>query len=203
MDCFASTRQLTAQAMTCAERAMCAEPRAESTARSTAMKILRIVTVGFHVGDRSRGRFATPADFPLHDCSPYSHVHARRERLGFVHRSRAVFRRPCPNPNIPIRNFCIAPRSGGVCRTEASGCGGAVQVVGVRLQILRARRLEPRPRLPPAPERTPHVRISNTFACPLREKRVAEQGAIGASVIHVRRRLLPNTLQPRGAGRDG
>ena len=27
----------------------------------------------------SRGRFATPADFPLHDCSPYSHVTNRRE----------------------------------------------------------------------------------------------------------------------------
>jgi hypothetical protein len=27
------------------------------------------------VGDRSRGRFATPADQPRHDCSPYSHMH--------------------------------------------------------------------------------------------------------------------------------
>jgi hypothetical protein len=32
------------------------------------------------------GRFATPADFPLRDCSLYSHVHVRRESLGFVHR---------------------------------------------------------------------------------------------------------------------
>jgi energy-coupling factor transporter ATP-binding protein EcfA2 len=37
--------------------------------------------------DRSRGRFATPADFPRHDCSPYSHVHVRRESVGCVHRS--------------------------------------------------------------------------------------------------------------------
>jgi hypothetical protein len=36
------------------------------------------------LGDRSRGRFATHADFPPHDCSPYSHVHVRRESLGFV-----------------------------------------------------------------------------------------------------------------------
>jgi argininosuccinate lyase len=35
---------------------------------------------GFRVGDRSRGRFATPTDFPLQDCSPYSHVHVRPER---------------------------------------------------------------------------------------------------------------------------
>jgi hypothetical protein len=26
---------------------------------------------GFRVVGRSRGRYATPADFPLHDCSPY------------------------------------------------------------------------------------------------------------------------------------
>jgi hypothetical protein len=46
----------------------------------------------------SRGRFATPADFSLHDCSPYSHVHVRRESLGFVHRSRPIFCQPVPNP---------------------------------------------------------------------------------------------------------
>jgi hypothetical protein len=57
------------------------------------------------VGDRSRGRFATPADFPLQDCIPYPHVHVRRESLGFVSRSRAIFCRPVPNPNRSIRNF--------------------------------------------------------------------------------------------------
>ena len=46
------------------------------------------------MGGRSRGRFATPADFPPHDCSPYSHVHERRECLGFVHHSRTIFCRP-------------------------------------------------------------------------------------------------------------
>jgi hypothetical protein len=34
----------------------------------------------------SRGLFATPVDFPPQDCSPYRGLHARRERLGFVHR---------------------------------------------------------------------------------------------------------------------
>jgi hypothetical protein len=42
----------------------------------------------------SRGRFAKPTDFAGHYCSPYSHVHVRRESLGFVHRSRAISRRP-------------------------------------------------------------------------------------------------------------
>jgi hypothetical protein len=53
---------------------------------------------GFRVGDRSSGRFATPADFPPHDCSPYSHVHVRRESLGFFHRPRTFLCRPVPNP---------------------------------------------------------------------------------------------------------
>jgi hypothetical protein len=43
------------------------------------------------------GRFAAPADSPLHDCSPCSHVHARRESLGFVHIAQAILRRPVPN----------------------------------------------------------------------------------------------------------
>jgi hypothetical protein len=34
---------------------------------------------GFRVRGRSRGRFATPAYLPLCDCSPYSHIHARRD----------------------------------------------------------------------------------------------------------------------------
>jgi hypothetical protein len=37
---------------------------------------------GWEMG--SRGRFATPADFPRHDYSPYSHVPERRESLGFL-----------------------------------------------------------------------------------------------------------------------
>jgi hypothetical protein len=48
------------------------------------------------VGDRSRGRFATPADLPLQYCSPYSHVRLHRGSLGFVHRPRSIFCRPVP-----------------------------------------------------------------------------------------------------------
>jgi hypothetical protein len=61
------------------------------------------------VGDRSRGRFAKPADFPLHDCSPYSHVHVRRESVGVVRRSRASFCRPvCQTTlaDVTIRTSC-------------------------------------------------------------------------------------------------
>jgi hypothetical protein len=48
--------------------------------------------------------------FPSPRCSPYSHVHVRCKSLGFVHRSRAIFCRPVPLPNVTIRNFCIAVR---------------------------------------------------------------------------------------------
>jgi hypothetical protein len=51
---------------------------------------------GFGCEMTSRGRFATPAGFPLHDCSPYSHV--RCDSLGFVPRSRTLFCHPVPNP---------------------------------------------------------------------------------------------------------
>jgi hypothetical protein len=51
--------------------------------------------------------FAMPADFPRHDCTPYRGLHARRGSLGFVRRSRAIFCRPAPNPNSPIRTFLI------------------------------------------------------------------------------------------------
>jgi hypothetical protein len=52
--------------------------------------------------------FATPADFPRRECSPYQGLHARRERFGFVHRLRIDFCRRVPNPNVTIRNFVSA-----------------------------------------------------------------------------------------------
>jgi hypothetical protein len=80
---------------------------------------LRIVTVrDLGWGDRSQGRFATPADFPRHDGSPYSHVHARRKSVGVVHRPRAIFCRPVPVPNDTIRNLfhrCRASAAAGLC----------------------------------------------------------------------------------------
>jgi hypothetical protein len=68
----------------------------------------------------SRGRFATPADSPRHDCSPYSHVHVRRESLGFLHRSGTSFCRPVPNPKChrfaafsPLYGSGLVPSGGG------------------------------------------------------------------------------------------
>jgi hypothetical protein len=58
------------------------------------------------VSPASAGGASYEGELPLHDCSPHSHVHLRRESLGVVHRSRTIFCRPVPNP--PIRNFCIA-----------------------------------------------------------------------------------------------
>jgi hypothetical protein len=39
---------------------------------------------GFGWEMSSRGHFATPADPPRHDGSPYRGLHVRRERLGFL-----------------------------------------------------------------------------------------------------------------------
>jgi hypothetical protein len=55
----------------------------------------------FRVGDRSRGRYATPANFPRHDGTPYRGLRARPCGLGFVHRSRTVICRAVPN-----RSYC-------------------------------------------------------------------------------------------------
>jgi hypothetical protein len=57
------------------------------------------------VVERSRP-FATPADFPLHDGTPFRGLRVRRWGLGFVHRSRAILCRPAPNLNERYdRNF--------------------------------------------------------------------------------------------------
>jgi hypothetical protein len=53
---------------------------------------------GFGWETSSRGRFATPADFPLQDRSPHQGLHERRESLGFVHRARTSFCRLVPKP---------------------------------------------------------------------------------------------------------
>jgi hypothetical protein len=58
---------------------------------------------GFRAGDRSRGRFATPADLPLQGCSSYRELHVRRESLGGIRPSfKAIFCyvAPCPNSQL-------------------------------------------------------------------------------------------------------
>jgi hypothetical protein len=64
-----------------------------------------VVTEGFRVGDRSRGRFATPSDFPLQYCSPYSHVHVTSRKCGIFPSFKNHFLSPVPNPNITIAFF--------------------------------------------------------------------------------------------------
>ena len=54
------------------------------------------------MGDRSRGRRATPAEFPLHDGTPYQGLRKRRWGLGFVHHSWAILCRPVPNLSVTI-----------------------------------------------------------------------------------------------------
>jgi hypothetical protein len=49
---------------------------------------------------RDARRFPSPVD-----CRPRRGLHVRRERLGFVPRSRAIFCRPVPNPKRPIRKL--------------------------------------------------------------------------------------------------
>jgi hypothetical protein len=57
------------------------------------------------------GEIATPADSPLHDCSPCRCLCARRRSLGVVHRSRTRFLfAPCQKTNnSPIRTPTNAP----------------------------------------------------------------------------------------------
>jgi hypothetical protein len=46
----------------------------------------------------SRGRFTTPADFPRHDCSPYSHVHARTRKFEICSSFKGHFLSPRAKP---------------------------------------------------------------------------------------------------------
>jgi hypothetical protein len=96
------------------------------------------------VGDCSQGRCATPADFPLHDGSPYSHDHARREHSGFpLPRSRTGF--PCSqNPYTLQRDSQLLHRCrSGRGRTESESELDVppvrpVQLVLYALPLLRA-----------------------------------------------------------------
>jgi hypothetical protein len=84
------------------------------SSRHTAKQKLRIVTLrvsGWEIGEVC---FATPADFPRHEGTPYRRLRARRWGLGFVHRSRIIFCRAVTNPSVTIRNFFIAVRQSNV-----------------------------------------------------------------------------------------
>jgi hypothetical protein len=83
----------------------------------------------------SRGHHATPADSPLQDCSPYSHVHVRRERLGCVLRSRTIFCRAVPNPNrcdSQLLHRCITVRYSSTLYRHRHAGGGRQPVEALR-----------------------------------------------------------------------
>jgi hypothetical protein len=73
---------------------------------------------GGKVANRNVWEIAHAADFPLHDCSPYSPVHVRRESSGFVHRSRTRFCRPVPNPAAPLPISTKEPLNSAFLRRE-------------------------------------------------------------------------------------
>jgi hypothetical protein len=93
----------------------------------------------FRVGDRSRGRYATPADFPRHDGTAYRGLRVSRWGLGLVHRSRAVF---C---HAVIRHFCIRCRwprgrccASCTCATGASSYSTVAQISNGDLRFWHA-----------------------------------------------------------------
>jgi hypothetical protein len=74
---------------------------------------------GFRVRDRSRGRYATPADFLLHDGTSYRGLRVRHWGLGFVHRSRAIFCRPRAKPK--LKSHLLQTAVGGGHRRRRHG----------------------------------------------------------------------------------
>jgi hypothetical protein len=77
----------------CGASLLAVGPPADPDPDPTAMEKLRCV---------SGGRIAHAANSR---SPPYSHVHVRRERLGFVHRSKAISSRPVPNPSVRFATF--------------------------------------------------------------------------------------------------
>jgi hypothetical protein len=69
---------------------------------------MRIVTIGVSGGRfRARRRFATPADSPRHDGTPYSHVRRERSGLYLSLKARFLSLRTEPLP-VSVRNFVSA-----------------------------------------------------------------------------------------------
>ena len=98
---------------------------------------LRIGRLGNRVGDHLT-RFATPDDSPLRDCSPYRGRRVRRESLGAVPRSRAIFCRAVPNPSRVSLPLGLLTRLGGVRnepQTRRPAARGSIQARGIRWRI--------------------------------------------------------------------
>jgi hypothetical protein len=104
-------------------------PPAVTTRGYSDAKKLRIVMVGFRVGDRSRGRYATPADFPRHDMVPCTGGYAYAVGvwdLSIVQGPLSVA--PCPNPNVlrfATFSFAVGRRRAPRTLTDAAWLGHA------------------------------------------------------------------------------
>ena len=75
---------------------------------------------------------ATPADFPRRGCSSYRELHVRRERLGFVHRSRTIFCRPVPTLRFAFhlhRSVRLASPQGATYTLPACACQDAAALI--------------------------------------------------------------------------
>ena len=88
----------------------------------TAMQKSQLRDFGREIAQRDR--FTTPADSPLHDCSPYQELHARREILRICPSSRGHFLSR-QTLSVTIRNLFIAVGWGGGAQVDAGAGGGA------------------------------------------------------------------------------
>jgi hypothetical protein len=112
---------------------------------------------GFRVGDRSRGRYATPADFPLHYGTPYRGLHVRRWGLGFVHRFKGhSLSRRATRYDSQLFHRCGPRRSRWATRVvqatpfhHGEGCVGRAHVRSLPGAVQRSHPAAPR-LLPPA-----------------------------------------------------
>ena len=171
------------------------------------MEKLRIVTLGISGGGRTRGRHATPADFALHDGTPYRDVPgAARTTLGFGICSslKGHFCRAVPNPKLRFATFASLYGSCGVAAWAATAqlgreAGGPASAPPPG-DLCREVRHEHRPSAsgpdPAHPSSTEAVRAvglgegapqsgeaaAAQVCCTAREGRVAHLGANGVEV---------------------
>ena len=85
-------RRLTAECR--ASPAACTATRCTTAAAAAvprqSIPFQSVCSLGFRVGDDLTRPFATPADFPLQDCSPNRELHVRRASVGVAPRSRTI-----------------------------------------------------------------------------------------------------------------
>jgi hypothetical protein len=94
---------------------------------------------GFGWGVAHGGRYATPADFPLHDGTAYRGLRVRRGGLGFVHRPRTVFCRRRAKPLLESR-FVVERTSSPVpeeAESRKRNCGGSAAAAVVAPAVRR------------------------------------------------------------------